>query len=186
MTLSHDDLDTLRAAHASGARFDYLFFWGHTPRAPAVIDAACLSQWAPISFEAHGERFATAEHYMMWGKARLFDDGETGAQILAAATPAQAKHLGRQVRGFDELMWRAHRLELVTQGNIHKFSQHAECAAFLRATGERVLVEASPMDRVWGIGLRASDPRALDPGQWRGLNLLGFALMRARSALGAC
>src|SRR5690606_151229 len=101
MTLSHDDLETLRAAHASGARFDYLFFWGHTPRDPAVIDAACLSQGAPISFGARGGRFATAEHYMMWGRARLLDDAETGAQILAAATPAQAKKLGRQVRGFD-------------------------------------------------------------------------------------
>jgi len=167
----------------------YLFFWGHTPKQsgagqPGAVGKECLSQWFPSPFVVDGVRFATAEHYMMWGKARLFGDAEAAEKIVKANHPRQAKALGRSaVRGFDEDMWVANRLDIVTAGNVEKFRQNPDLLAFLVATGDRVLVEASPMDRVWGIGLAADDVRAQDPATWRGENLLGQALMRAREAL---
>ena len=161
----------------------YVYFWGHTPKKPGETGAECLSQWYPSPFEVDGVRFATAEHYMMWGKARLFGDGEVAAKVLTAGHPKEAKDLGRKIRKFDEDTWVAERVAIVTAGNMEKFRQHPELLAFLLGTGERVLVEASPMDRIWGIGLAADDERAQDPATWRGLNLLGVALMRAREAL---
>ena len=89
------------------------------------------------------------------------------------------------MRAFDEATWVAHRYDIVLAGTLAKFGQHDDLRAYLLGTGERVLVEASPVDRVWGVGLAADDPRAEDPTRWRGLNLLGFALMAARDALRA-
>lgn len=167
-------------AVAAGERVKFLFFWGHQG---ASAGKGCLSQWFPSPFAADGNTFATAEHYMMWRKAMLFDDRRTAERILAADHPKAAKDLGRQVRNFDRADWEAHRSPIVVAGNTLKFSQHDEMRAFLLGTGDRVLVEASPLDRVWGIGLRADDPRAGDPAQWRGLNLLGFALGAVRNVL---
>src|SRR6185503_16434085 len=99
------------------------------------------------------------------------------ANIIDAESPKTAKQLGREVKNFDEEIWQKHRLALVVAGNHAKFSQNLELAKFLLGTGHDILVEASPVDRVWGIGLAASDDRATNPAQWRGLNLLGFALM---------
>ncbi|MDX6355097.1 MAG: hypothetical protein QOF98_2000, partial [Streptomyces sp.] len=106
-------------------------------------------------------------------------------RVLAARHPKAAKDGGRSVRGFDEAVWRRARFALVTEGSVHKFGQHPGLRAFLLGTGQRVLVEASPVDRVWGIGLAADDERAERPAAWRGLNLLGFALMEARARLAA-
>lgn len=75
------------------------------------------------------------------------------------------------------------RYELVGRGSTAKFGGHPELKDFLLATHGRVLVEASPVDRIWGIGLTAEDDRAASPSTWRGLNLLGFALMTARDIL---
>jgi ribA/ribD-fused uncharacterized protein len=161
----------------------YLFFWGHRPQRDGSIGPGCLSQWWPAPFECDGARFTTAEHYMMWRKAMLFGDATTAEQILAAAHPHRAKALGRQVRDFDQQTWENHRFDIVVAGSIAKFGQHENLRDFLLATHERVLVEASPTDRIWGIGLAGSDERAADPKAWRGLNLLGFALMRARTIL---
>jgi len=121
----------------------------------------------------------------MAGKARLFGDEAAVEPILAARTPAEAKNLGRLVHGFDEAAWDAARFELVVRGNVAKFGQDPALRAYLLGTGNRVLVEASPRDRVWGIGLGAANERATDPAQWRGRNLLGFALMEARARLAA-
>lgn len=170
---------------AGGARVKYLFFWGHKARPDGSIGAGCLSQWWPSPFAVGGATYATAEHWMMAGKARLFGDEEAETRILAAPHPNVAKKLGRQVRGFDEETWVRHRYELVVRGNVAKFGQHEDLRAFLLGTGSRVLVEASPRDRVWGIGLAADDDRATDPANWRGLNLLGFALMHTRETLRA-
>jgi ribA/ribD-fused uncharacterized protein len=98
-------------------------------------------------------------------------------------TPAEAKNLGRLIRGFDEQVWAEHRFELVVAGNAAKFWQDEALRGFLLGTANRVLVEASPRDRVWGIGLGSGDERATDPSQWLGLNLLGFALMEIRDCL---
>jgi ribA/ribD-fused uncharacterized protein len=163
----------------------YLYFWGHTPKRAGVIGAECLSQWYPSPFEVDGVRYKTAEHYMMWGKARLFGDEATAAEIVASGHPQQTKALGRTIGGFDEDKWAAHRLGIVTAGNVEKFRQNPDLLTFLLGTRDRVLVEASPLDRIWGIGLAATDERVHDPASWRGLNLLGEALMRARETLRA-
>jgi ribA/ribD-fused uncharacterized protein len=168
---------------ASGRTVKYLFFWGHRPQRDGGPGPGCLSQWWPAAFTVDGYEFATAEHYVMWRKAMLFGDGEIAGRILAVTHPRQAKALGRQVRGFGQQLWEQRRFDIVVEGSVAKFGQHEPLREYLLGTGERVLVEASPTDRVWGIGLAASDERAADPGTWRGLNLLGFALMRARQIL---
>ncbi|WP_190201649.1 NADAR family protein [Streptomyces djakartensis] len=170
-------------ADRAGAKIRYLHFWGHRPRPDGRIGASCLSQWWPAPFSVDGVEYATAEHWMMAGKARLFEDPVAERAVLAAAHPAEAKRAGRLVRGFDEEIWERERFRIVVEGSVHKFAAHPELRGFLLSTGDRVLVEASPVDRVWGIGLAADDEAASDPARWRGPNLLGFALMEARERL---
>ncbi|MEV0648542.1 NADAR family protein [Phytomonospora sp. NPDC050363] len=177
------DLASAVAAEAAGQRLRFLHFWGHAPSPDGRVTASCLSQWWPAPFTVDGVGYATCEHYMMAGKARLFGDEEMERRILAAAHPRTAKTLGRKVRGFDQDRWEAERFEIVVAANVGKFGEHAELGGFLAGTKARVLVEASPRDRIWGIGLAADDPRADRPSQWRGPNLLGFALMAARDRL---
>ncbi|GAA4606681.1 ribA/ribD-fused uncharacterized protein [Actinoplanes octamycinicus] len=175
----------LAARTAAGHRVKYVHFWGHTPSRDGSVSASCLSQWSPEGFTVDGIRFATAEHYMMWRKATLFGDTASADRILAAGHPRQAKTLGGRVTPFDQETWNDHRFPIVVAGNLAKFEQNPDLRTFLLGTGTRVLVEASPMDRVWGIGLTRDDPRAEDPSRWRGLNLLGFALMEVRAQLRA-
>jgi ribA/ribD-fused uncharacterized protein len=178
-----DSWETLTEAVRAGARIKYLHFWGHRPRPDGRIGASCLSQWWPSPFTVDGVEYATAEHWMMASKARLFGDAEAERRAVAAAGPAQAKKIGRLVRGFDDVLWERERFAIVAEGSFHKFAAHPDLRAFLLGTHNRVLVEASPLDRVWGIGLAADDERAMDPARWRGPNLLGFALMAARERL---
>lgn len=178
-------LEALRADIRRGQTFDYVFFYGHAPRPDGRLSDACFSQWWPSPFELDGQACRTAEHWMMASKARLFGDEEALEKILVADSPAQAKKLGRAVRGFDEARWKNARFELVTRGNVAKFSSTPELRAHLLETGTTILVEASPKDTIWGIGLSAGSARARDPGQWRGTNLLGFALVSARESLRA-
>lgn len=161
----------------------YLFFWGHQPERDGSVGAGCLSQWWPAPFTIDGREYATAEHWMMWSKAMLFADAENAARVLDVTHPNEAKSLGRRVRGFDEQLWTERRYDIVVAGSVAKFGQNRELGRFLLGTGDRVLVEASPLDRIWGIGLAAADPRAQDPEQWLGLNLLGKALMETRAIL---
>jgi len=176
-------LSDLTAEIARGHRPKYVFFWGHTPAADGSVTKSCFSQWWVAPFVIDGFTYLTAEHYMMAAKARLFGDSATLARILAAKHPKQAKELGRQVLGFDEATWVRERFALVVTGNEAKFRQHPPLRDFLLGTGERVLVEASPVDRIWGIGLAADDDDIERPEKWRGLNLLGFALMEVRDLL---
>jgi ribA/ribD-fused uncharacterized protein len=182
MTTTPRSTRDLPAYFAQGHRPEYLLFWGHQATKSGV-DKSCFSQWFEAEFIVDGIRYRTAEHFMMAGKARLFGDAETCERILGARTPAEAKKLGREIRNFDEAAWVASRLDIVTRGNIEKFTQNPPLGAFLLGTGHRVLVEASPVDPIWGIGRAANDPAAQDPREWNGLNLLGFALMAARDAL---
>ncbi|MGI5471154.1 NADAR family protein [Streptomyces sp. CA-132043] len=175
----------LRSALESGSTYKYVYFWGHAPRRDGSLGASCFSQWWPAPFTVDGVRYPTAEHWMMAGKARLFGDRQALQRVLRAGHPKQAKDAGRTVRGFDEETWRRHRYALVVEGSLHKFGQDAALRDYLLGTGQRVLVEASPLDRIWGIGLAADDERAADPERWQGLNLLGFALMEARQRLAA-
>jgi ribA/ribD-fused uncharacterized protein len=182
---SIDSRESLVRAVRAGARVKYLHFWGHRPRRDGQMGASCLSQWWPSPFTVDGVAYATAEHWMMASKARLFGDTGAEREVLQASSPALAKKVGRLVRGFDDATWARERFSIVVEGSVHKFSAHEELRAFLLATGDRVLVEASPVDRVWGIGIAADDERAADPERWRGPNLLGFALMAARERLAA-
>lgn len=178
------DLESLQRAVRQGQRPTFLFFWGHTAKANrGAVGRECLSQWYGAPFRLEGRTFPTAEHYMMFRKATLFGDQESADKILAAPSPGAAKKLGRGVRGFVQGVWDEQRLSIVAAGNEAKFGQNPELLAFLLATGNKVLVEASPTDRVWGIGLAEDDPKAKNPLEWRGLNLLGFALMIARGRL---
>lgn len=161
----------------------YLFFWGHQPSKDGTITTSCLSQWWVSPFESEGIRYATAEHWMMAEKARLFKDELILAEIINASSPAMAKKLGREIKNFDPVTWDEHKFRIVTEGNLLKFSQHKAQQEFLRATGDKVLVEASPRDQIWGIGLGAQNPKAENPLLWRGKNLLGFALMEVRDRL---
>jgi ribA/ribD-fused uncharacterized protein len=176
--------EELVAAVRAGGRPKWLMFWGHRPLREGIVDSSCLSQWWPASFVVDATTYGSAEHWMMAGKSRIFGDEQTREQILAARTPGEAKKLGRLVRGFDEQAWAAARFDLVVEGSVAKFGQHPDLLRYLLGTSNRVLVEASPLDRVWGIGLASTEQHATDPERWRGLNLLGFALMEARSRLG--
>lgn len=176
------DRESLRAAVAGGRSFRYRLFWGHRARSDGQLSDSVFSQWWPCRFEAAGQPYASAEQYMMAGKARLFGDDQALAEILATDDPAACKALGRRVRGFDDVRWRGARFDLVTLGNAAKFRDDP-LRAYLLATGDEILVEASPRDRIWGIGLGRDSDAARDPTRWRGANLLGFALVRARAIL---
>ncbi|TMF13480.1 MAG: NADAR family protein [Chloroflexi bacterium] len=176
-------LKRLLEAERKGKRPKYVLFWGHTAPPNGAIGPHVLSQWWPASFEVERVRYKSAEQFMMASKAALFGDHRVSGLILRAKGPQQAKGLGRQVRGFDEQRWSDHRYSLVITGNLAKFSQNPDLRAYLLGTGDRVLVEASPVDRIWGIGLSRDDPRAGKPSLWRGKNLLGFALMEVRERL---
>ncbi len=178
-------MEHLLAAESAGAKVKYLLFWGHTPPHDQSIGPHVLSQWFERAFEVDGLEYLSAEHFMMAEKARLFDDEATLKAILGAATPGEAKALGRAVKGFSDTVWTANRLDVVVRASLGKFGAHDDLGPYLLGTRHRVLVEASPRDRIWGIGLGREHPAAEVPSQWQGLNLLGFALMQARAQLGA-
>lgn len=166
-----------------GAQPRFLYFWGHRASKPGAVSKSCFSQWYEASFSVDGTHYPTAEHFMMAEKARAFGDESVRARVLAARSAAEAKALGRQVSGFEEAVWNEVRFSIVVTANQAKFSQNPDLRAFLLGTGEQVLVEASPVDGIWGIGLAADHDDASIPERWPGLNLLGFALMDVRARL---
>jgi ribA/ribD-fused uncharacterized protein len=176
------DLETLRRAIAEGLRVQFLFFWGHTSKGDG-LGPHVLSQWWPATFEIGDDVYSSAEQYMMAEKARLFGDDAARSAILATSDPRKAKAIGRRVANFEAHIWEENRFSIVVRGNYAKFGQNGALRRYLLETGRRVLVEASPFDSIWGIGLRANDPKAEKPAEWAGLNLLGFALMSVRTAL---
>lgn len=167
----------------AGKQFSYLCFWGHRPRVPEGIDESCLSQFYPAEFILDDCLYPTAEHFMMASKARVFGDDDAERRILVADDPAHAKKIGREVKGFDDAVWREHAFDIVVAGNCAKFSQNPRLFAFLRKTKDLVLVEASPHDTLWGVGWAPGSREARDPWLWKGKNLLGFALMEVRKRL---
>lgn len=164
-------------------KIKFLFFWGHQPSKDGSIIASCFSQWWAAPFEVNGIKFPTAEHWMMFKKAELFEDHAIMEKVILAKSPAVAKKLGRLVNNFNPDAWNNKKFEIVLDGNYHKFFQHDVLKDFLLQTGERILVEASPVDPIWGIGLAADDSKAENPLLWKGENLLGFALMEVRDRL---
>lgn len=122
---------------------------------------------------------------MMIKKAELFGDMEILEKILMANSPAEAKQLGRQVRNCDPVTWNEKCFDIVCESNFYKFYLNKHLREFLLNTKNRVIVEASTRDRIWGIGMGKSNENAECPLLWRGKNLLGFALMEVRDRLTA-
>lgn len=174
--------EIIRNRYNSGEEMEFIFFWGHTA-IPGVIRKSCFSQWYPCEFEVDGVKYYTTEQYMMAQKALLFGDQEVYEQIMAADGPHAYKKLGRKVRNFDSKTWDQEKTNIVLKGNIAKFSQNEELKEFILSTGEKVLVEASPYDKIWGINRKMDDPDITNPNSWGGENLLGFVLMETRDIL---
>ncbi|MEO8404579.1 MAG: NADAR family protein [Chitinophagaceae bacterium] len=164
-------------------KIKFIFFWGHQPTSDESISKTCFSQWWIAPFEVDGITYKTAEHWMMAEKARLFNDTDILQEILNSNTAAEVKKKGRLIKGFDPVKWEQEKFELVVQGNLHKFSSDDKLKEFLLNTNDRVIVEASPVDAIWGIGLAADDPDIQNPSNWKGENLLGYALMEVRDIL---
>lgn len=179
----HYDVHWLINQHQNNQPLKYLYFWGHTPKTNGQIDHSCLSQWYDSSFMVDDVHYPTAEHYMMAQKALLFGDTAIFYQIIHTRHSKQAKDLGRKIAGFDEAIWLTHRFDIVVAGNLAKFSQNLALKAYLLNTNNRILVEASPVDKVWGVGLAKDNDKIANPTTWQGLNLLGFALMTVRDKL---
>lgn len=177
------NIETLLEEQQNGIKRNYCCFWGHRPNRDGSIGKSCLSQWWKQPFTVEGITYPTAEHWMMAGKAHLFHDQEIWEKILVAKDPRIAKKMGRQVRNFDPSVWMEYGYSIVVEGNKHKFSQHPELKEFLLNTQDSIIVEASPYDRVWGIGMAKNDRRAMKMEEWKGRNLLGFALMEVRDYL---
>jgi len=166
-----------------GHEFSYLYFWGHHQKKEHIIDKSCLSQWYVCSFVINDIEYKSAEHYMMAQKAKLFGDNDILKKILNACTPKEAKELGRKVQNFNAETWDSKAYNIVVEGNFEKFRQNENLKNFLLSTNKDIIVEASPYDKIWGIGLAQDDPRAQDPLSWKGKNYLGFALMQVRDVL---
>ncbi|KAL0215932.1 hypothetical protein P9112_008116 [Eukaryota sp. TZLM1-RC] len=148
----------------------YTFFWNASP----------FSNFELCTIRLGSLKFHSSEQFFMYGKAKLFKDEPMATKILQSTHPKKSKALGRKVSGFNDLQWTTHRESLMAYVCYHKFSQNAEFLDALLNTGDSILVEASPFDKIWGIGLDEANPDALNPSRWKGLNLLGKVLVELR------
>lgn len=156
---------------------NFVFFWHE------YTENGHFSQWYPAPFQVEGIRYLHNEQYMMAKKALLFKDTRTYNKIMAESDPATCKSLGKSAANFNQVLWDSCKEEIIYNANYAKFSQNPTLKAALLATGDAIIAEASPYDKVWGIGLKATDPNAQNPRKWQGQNLLGKALMRVRDEL---
>lgn len=166
----------------------------------ALFWAGKLSQWYPAKIVINGESYCCNEQYMMACKALLFEDYETYRKIMNTQSPREQKALGRQVKYFDEGRWyktgffsggnwyadkngKPYAYQIVLRANLAKFSQHKTLKKLVFESGDLIFVEASPYDKIWGIGLDAKDPKAWDEATWQGKNWLGNCITLARDTL---
>lgn len=169
------DIQELRNRYLAGERFDYFFFW---------TGKEFLSNWYPSTFVIDGISYWCVEQYMMAQKAITFNDSYVLNLIMSSESQKEIKALGRKIRNYNDEVWSSVREEVVFKGNYAKFSQNRELCKKLLNTGNKVLVEASPYDRIWGIGLSKQDTDVIyNPLNWCGRNLLGFTLMRVRETI---
>ena len=166
----------------SGKKIDFLFFYGHT-NDKKEINKSSLSQWYIKDFKENDLIFNCMEKYMMYNKALLFDDKNIANEILNTNQPKAIKELGRKVKNFNDEAWDKMKYKIVFTGNYYKFSQNTDLRNFLLSTKNKVLVEASPYDKVWGIKMKYDDENIENPFFWKGENLLGFALMQVRDEI---
>jgi len=150
----------------------YHFFWGGP-----------FSQWWQSEFKVGTTMYYTAEQYMMAEKARLFGDGLALSEILATLDPKKQKAWGRKVRNFDQKIWNENKVRIVYHGNKAKFTQNPDLLSDLFATEDKLIVEASPYDKVWGIGLNEQMAKVIPEKNWEGENLLGRILSQLREDL---
>lgn len=155
----------------------YLFFTG-----------SMLSNWAEGKFTATlpdgtETEFTSAEQHMMASKAVFFNDMESLEKIMSTNDPSRQKSIGRKVKNFKEDAWLDASFDIVAHGVYSKFSQIPEFREGLLETGDRILVEAAPWDKIWGIGMDMRHPDINDEDKWQGTNWLGKVLMRARKRI---
>lgn len=160
---------------------DFVFFW--RPCKPGKTDKGCFCQWCMSDFIINGQRYCCAEQYMMAKKAELFHDKEILKEILNERSPKRIRELGRLVKNFDVTIWNEHKVDYIRRANFVKFTQNRDLRDFICTTEGKILVEASPFDRIWGIGMGENNVKCFDPALWRGLNLLGFTLMEVRDEI---
>ena len=175
-------LEKLQKDFNKGKKIDFLFFYGHT-NDKKEINKSSLSQWYIKDFKINDITFNCMEKYMMYNKALLFDDKKTAYEILKSNQPKAIKELGRKVNNFNGDVWDKIKYTIVITGNYHKFSQNADLRNFLLSTKNKILAEASPYDKVWGIKMKYDDENIENPFLWKGENLLGFALMEVRDEI---
>lgn len=175
--------DIITERFDNGEKMKFVFFWGHKPSADGSITKSCFSQWFDCRFTVEGVEYSTSEQYMMAQKALIFGDNMIYSEIMNASHPNTFKSLGRKISGFDEKIWNENKTDIVIKGNTAKFSQNQELKEFLLGTNDRILVEASPYDKIWGIGMSEKDSGIMNPNCWQGENLLGFCLMEVRDII---
>ena len=153
---------------------NYLLFWnGH------------FSNWFPATFIVESMTFNCAEQYMMYMKAKTFNDQETMSKVMATSNPKEQKKLGRGLKNFNPVAWDKVKYSIVYDGCLAKYSQDTDLKKDILDTKDLILVEASPYDKIWGIGMAEDHPDATDPNKWQGENLLGKVLMEVRETLNA-
>lgn len=150
----------------------HVFFWN-----------GIYSQWHKAPMTIDKIEYNSCEQYMMHQKALLFDDHIIADLIMQEKNPKEQKKYGRQIRNFDKAIWEKNCLAIVFEGNLAKFSQNPELKAEMLSTGNKIFVEASPLDHIWGIGLDENAENVDDPSYWLGLNLLGHALTLVKNQL---
>ena len=143
-----------------------------------------FSNWYKCEIKEFDKKFTCVEQYMMYHKALLFNDKEVANQIYSIGyNPKAYKELGRKVKGFNQTVWDKNKVQIVKMGCILKFTQNSNLKDILLKTKGTQLVEASPYDRIWGVGLSEDDERIHDSKNWKGLNLLGKILDEVREEL---
>ncbi|XP_067946360.1 riboflavin biosynthesis protein VVA0006-like [Watersipora subatra] len=142
-----------------------------------------FSQFHSCQFTVAGVTYNCAEQYMMHQKAVMFGDTQMAKRILASSSPPQQKSFGRLVEKFDPEVWARQCREVVFNGNYAKFTQNKNLLTHLIATEGTTLVEASPRDKIWGIGMGANNPLAQNRATWKGRNYLGEALTQVRERI---
>lgn len=142
-----------------------------------------LGNWYKADFLLDGRVFSCVEQYMMFKKAVIFGDEKMADKILREKSPLKMRAYGRKIENFEDVVWNGWRQSVVIDGLYAKFSQNEALCEQLLATGNSIIAECSPTDRVWGIGLCKNDNRSDNMSQWQGTNLLGFSLMIVREKL---
>lgn len=177
------DLNYVKNKYLEDEKLKYIFFWGHQNSYDGKINKSCFSQWWMADFKVDNYVYNSMEQYMMAEKARLFNDNEILSEILKSTQPKHIKSLGRKVKNFKEEEWVKWRHTIIVRGNFHKFTQNRSLLDFIVCTKNRILVEASPLDAIWGIKMAEDEKEIENPYKWKGLNLLGFALMEVRDEI---